>query len=144
MRLLIFGIIRLVYPPIVLSVSVIIKARLTRLITFGRWVTRVLVVLVPKCSMITVPTLKAVYPVRQKRMVIAISRFGTAYLCSLIAKKTVLCYPCLPQVSIPVWVLSVLVPSCKASIVIMRSIYSFILWIQQPLFWLSPMNNKPH
>ena len=102
-------------------VLVTIKARLTLLITFGRWAIRVLVALVPKSSMITALTSKVASQAHLKKTATALSRFGTVYLCSSIAKKTALCCHYLRQVSIRAWGLSASVPSCKVSTATIKS-----------------------
>ena len=123
MKPLIFGITWWACLPSASSVLVIIKAVNTNRITFGQWVTQVLVVLVPKYFMTTASIFGAVCQVHLKKTATVLSRFGTTSLCSLTAKKTAHLKNCLHQVSIRAWGLSVLVPSCKACIATMKSIY---------------------
>lgn len=104
MKPLIFGITWWDCLPSVSSALVIIKAVNTNRITFGQWVTQVLVVLVPKYFMTTASIFGVVCQVRLKKTATVLSRFGTTSLCSLTAKKTAHLKNCLRQVSIPGWV----------------------------------------
>lgn len=70
------------------SVSVTTKARLTRLITSGRWATPALAVRAPRSSTIMATTSGAALREARKKMAIAILRSGTSSSCSSTVRPT--------------------------------------------------------
>jgi alanyl-tRNA synthetase len=78
----VFGPMRLVFPKNALFASVITRAHVMQVITFGKWQTQVLADHALKFFTTTALMLLGVPQARLSRMAIVISRFGISFLCS--------------------------------------------------------------